>query len=215
MTANPRFAVAALSLTLGAFVLGCPANPPPKDRVQKDMAAANGEKTPDKLLARGRAFESVGDLVRAEQYYAAAIQEGADAKEVLPLLLRVCIDGRRYRVAIEYAEPYLKKHPADWKLRLVVAALYGGIGEPAIERAELEQVLAVNPNEATGHYALAVLLRDQYDDLVGADAHFREYLRLDPEGDHADEAKASLLKTITPKGEPAGPAPTPIEGGAP
>ena len=194
------------SMAAGAalFLMGCPANPPPKDQVQQDIAAANAEKTPDKLLARGKAFHQVGDLTRAEQYYAAAIQEGADPKEVLPLLLRVCIEGKRYRVAIEYAEPYLKKHPDDWKLRLLVAALYGGIGEPGTERAELEQVLAVNPNEATGHYALAVLLRDQYGDVVGADAHFREYLRLDPQGDHVDEAKAGLLKSITPVGEAGG-----------
>ena len=196
------------TLAVVAFtMLGCPANPPPKDQVQQDIAAANAQKTPDKLLARGKAFHQVGDYTRAEQYYAAAIQEGADPKEVLPLLLRVCIEGKRYRVAIEYAEPYLKKHPDDWKLRLVVAALYGGIGEPGVERAELEQVLAVNPNEATGHYALACLLRDEYGDVVGADAHFREYLRLDPQGDHVDEAKAGLLKTITPGGEAGGSAP--------
>jgi tetratricopeptide (TPR) repeat protein len=190
-----------LAFALPLFALGCPANPPPKDQVQQDIAAANAQKTPEKLFERGKAFHQVGDLTRAEQYYAAAIQEGADPKEVLPLLMRVCIEGKRFRVAIEYAEPYLKKHPADWKLRLLVAALYGGIGEPGVERAELEQVLAVNPNEPTGHYALAVLLRDEYGDVVGADAHFREYLRLDPQGDHADEAKAGLLKTITPGGE--------------
>jgi len=174
----------------------CPANPPPHDQVQKDIATVQQEKTPEKLLERGKAFHSVGDLTRAEQYYAAALQAGADEKEVLPLLMRVCIDGRRYRVAIEYAEPYLKKNPGDWRLRMLVAALYGGIGEPEIERAQLEQVLAVNPNEPTGHYALAVLLRDEYKDVVGADAHFREYLRLAPEGAHAEEAKASLLKSV-------------------
>jgi tetratricopeptide (TPR) repeat protein len=196
-----RRAHSLVVVLVSVFAAGCPANPAPKDQVQQDIVAANSEKTPDKLLARGRAFQSVGDLTRAEQYYAAALQEGANPKEVLPLLLRVCIEGKRYRVAIEYAEPYLKKHPDDWRLRLVVAALYGGIGEPNVERAELEQVLAVNPNEATGHYALAVLLRDEYGDVVGADAHFREYLRLDPQGDHADEAKAGLLKPVTPEGE--------------
>lgn len=185
------FAVAAASL-------GCPANPPPKDQVEKDIATIQGEKTPDKLVARGKAFQSVGDLTRAEQYFAAALQQGGDERVVLPLLLHVCIAAKRYRVAIEYAEPYLKKHPEDWRLRLVVAALYGGIGEPALERAHLEQVLAVNPNEATAHYALAVLLRDELDDPTGADRHFREYLRIEPAGAHADEAKASLLHTVPP-----------------
>jgi hypothetical protein len=45
------------------------------------------------------------------------------------------------------------------------------------------------------HYALAVLSRDE-NDPVGADKHFREYLRLAPNGPHAEEAQASLLESV-------------------
>ena len=47
-----------------------------------------------------------------------------------------------------------------------------------------------------GAETLAVILRDELHDAVGADRHFREYLRITPTGSHAEEAKGSLLKPV-------------------
>jgi len=168
----------------------------PEAKVAADMKVMREERSPELLLERGKAFHSVGDLTRAEQYYAAAINAGAPENKVLPLLLRVCVDSGRYRVGIEYSEPYLVKHPDDYRLRLVVASLYNAIGQPQNARTHLQIVLAANPDVATAHWALAVLLRDEFKDLVGADEHFREYLRIEPTGAHADEARGSLLKSV-------------------
>ena len=178
------------------FAFGCGAHPPPKNQVQKDLDAVAGERSSDKLFERGKAFHSVGDFTRAEQYYASALKAGAPPDKVLPLLLRACADSHRYRVAIEYAQPYLVEHPGDWRLRLVVATLYGAIGEKEEERLQLERALENHPNDATAQYAMATLLRDEYKDPVGADEHFREYLRLDPAGAHAEEASDGLLKSV-------------------
>jgi TolA-binding protein len=41
-----------------------------------------------------------------------------------------------------------------------------------------------------------VVLRDSSADLAAADAHFRDYLRLAPNGTHAEEARQSLLKDV-------------------
>jgi tetratricopeptide (TPR) repeat protein len=118
----------------------------------------------------------------------------------MPLLLKACIAEHRYRVAINYAEPELKKHPSDFHLRFLLASLYATIGETTTARGQLQRVIEEHPSYAPVHFALAVLLRDEEGDLVQADAHFREYLRLAPDGSHAEEARGSLLKL---KGDPA------------
>ena len=59
-----------------------------------------------------------------------------------------------------------------------------------------------------------MLLRDEFHDRAGADKHFREYLRVAPDGAHAEEAKGSLLKDVSdaPVAAPPTPvvAPTPV-----
>ena len=72
-----------------------------------------------KLIDRGKAFAEINDTTRAEQYFAAAIAAGADERQVIPLLLTVCAQDGRYRVAIQYAEAYLKGHPKDLRVRFV------------------------------------------------------------------------------------------------
>jgi tetratricopeptide (TPR) repeat protein len=166
----------------------------PEARVAAEIKTFQEEETNAKLIGRGKAFASVGDYTRAEQYLAAALEQGADPKEVMPLLLKVCVAERRYRVAINYAEPELKKHPSNFHLRFVLASLYATIGDTAAAHGQLQRVIEEKPSFAPVHFALAVLLRDEEGDLVQADSHFREYLRLDPDGSHAEEARGSLLK---------------------
>lgn len=153
------------------------------------------EHSRDKLLERGNAFAAVGDLTRAEEYLVAALDQGAPPKDVLPSLLDVCVRGGRYRSAIQHAENHLRKHPQDQSTRLVLGTLYAAVGESQNARHALEQVIDARPNDAHAHYVLAILARDG-DDPVSADEHFREYLRLEPNGSHADEARASLLKRM-------------------
>ncbi len=192
--------VASACAAIAASSFACA--PPKEGKVAREVRIARAENAPDKLVEKGKAFQEVGDLTRAEQYYAAALQSGASEKEVLPLLLRVCVQANRYQVAVEYAEPFLKRHPGDWRLRMVVASLQLAIGHPAVAREHYERVLEQNPDEPTAHYALAVLLRDELHDRVGADTHFRAYLRVLPDGPHAEEARESLLKPVVPTSEP-------------
>jgi len=192
-----RLAVAGLLLPALA---GC--TPKPGDTEASQINTVQAEETPDKLVARGRAFAMVGDLGRAEQYFAAALEHGGEPSVALPLLLRVCADARRYRAGIDYAEPQLKRHPDDHRLRFVVASFYATIGETVAARAELERIAHERPDFAAVHYALAVLLRDEAGDVVSADTHFREYLRIEPRGSHAEEARSSLLKLVDHSGVP-------------
>jgi tetratricopeptide (TPR) repeat protein len=170
--------------------------PPPGVQVKSDIRTMSNEQTPDKLIERGKAFASIGDLTRAEQYLAEALEQGGEPKVVVPMLLKVCVEARRYRAAIDYAENHLKKHPQDLNLRVLVGNLYAAIDEPLRAKECFEKVLEQRPDDADVHYALGVMERDSLKDLVQADRHFREYLRINPKGPHADEARGSLLKSV-------------------
>ncbi len=184
--------IAALLAGIGAA--GCAGKP--LDRVAHDVTIVREERTPDKLVARGMAFADVGDLVRAEQYLAAALDAGADPNVVLPKLLRVCITSGNHLAAINYAAPLLQRHPDDAHLRFVVAELRMVTGDAQGARADLEQVVELTPADPAPHFAYARLLKDKVGDPLAADREFRAYLRLAPEGDHAEEARASLLKVV-------------------
>ncbi len=168
----------------------------PAEKAQADMATFRKEATTDNLVDRGKAFAAVGDTTRAEEYLSAALDQGANPKEVLPLLLQVCVQTGRYRSAIQHAENHLRKHPEDVRTRFVLGTIYAAIGETKDAKSALEMVVAARPDEPSAHYALAVLARDSESDVVGADRHFREYLRIEPAGSHAEEARASLLKRM-------------------
>jgi tetratricopeptide (TPR) repeat protein len=183
--------------TLSWLIVGPTAcTPTPAARVKADMAVMKEEGGVDKLIDRGKAFMIVGDTTRAEQYFAAAIRAGADERKVIPLLLTVCAQDGRYRVAIQYAETYLKSHPNDLSVRFVLGTLYSAVNEPEPARDALSTVVEARPEDADAHFALGVLLRDAEHDYAGADRQFREYIRLKPRGAHAEEAEASLLKSV-------------------
>ncbi|HMJ10237.1 MAG TPA: tetratricopeptide repeat protein [Polyangiaceae bacterium] len=154
------------------------------------------ESAPELLLERAHAFASAGDYTRAEQYGNLALKRGGREQDVLPLLVEVCVRDMRYRAAIAYIEHHLRRHPREDRLRFVLAALHVGLGEIEPARETLERVIEQRPDHAGAHYALAVLLRDKLGSRALADAHFREYLRLDPAGPHVEEARVSLLERV-------------------
>lgn len=186
---------------------GCAASP--GAAVAADAKAARADQTPEKLAERGRAFAQMRDYTRAEQYLSAALDAGAPPAEVLPVLLKACIAENRFRAALTYAEPQLRAHPEDFRLRFVVASLYASIGDTVRAVDHLERVAASQPDLAEVHYALAVLLRDGANDPARADVHFREYLRLEPDGPHAPEARGALLTVVRPTKPDAAPADAP------
>jgi tetratricopeptide (TPR) repeat protein len=149
--------------------------------------------TMEQLVERGRAFAMIGDLTRGEQYLSAALQRGADPPDILPLLVHVCVEAGRYRVAAEYLRMYGAEEPESANAQLLYGSLEAAVGDREVARREYETLLRSHPDDSTGHYALAVLFRDAMGDPSSSDAHFREYLRLSPHGEHAAEARASLL----------------------
>ena len=194
--ARPSALAARVALGLVVVAGGSRCVPSPAAQVKADMAVMKQEGGAAKLLDRGKAFAAVGDTTRAEQYFAAAMSSGADERVAVPLLLTVCAQDGRYRVAIQYAEAYLKSHPSDLRVRFVLGTLYSAVNEPEAAREALGVVVDAKPEDADAHFALGVLLRDSDHDYAGADRQFREYIRLKPRGSHAEEAQASLLKGV-------------------
>jgi tetratricopeptide (TPR) repeat protein len=186
--------IVLLVAVLGASLPACVNDKTTRIRDAEETVRA--EQTPDKLVQRGKMFARLGDYTRASQYFSAALDAGADPHLVLPLLMRTYVVSQRFRLAIETGEHYLAKNPRDHYLRFLVATLYSAIDQPERARKHLERVVAQNPANAEAHFALAVLLRDRDRDWVGADHHFRQYLRLEPSGSHAEEARGSLLKSV-------------------
>jgi tetratricopeptide (TPR) repeat protein len=186
------FAVLGVALCLSAS--GCQKTK--GDEMQANLADFKKEQTADKLYARGQGFAAIGDWTRAEEYYSAALDAGGDPKRIVPPLLSVCIQGQKYRVAIQYGTNYLRTFPDDHATRFIVATLYIAVEEHELAKENLLIVLKRDPNNADAHFALAVALRDGENDYSAADKQFREYLRLSPSGRHAREANAGLLKVV-------------------
>lgn len=144
------------------------------------------------LFGLGREHAAQGDNLRAEQYFLAAQHAGYAETEILPRLLEVCVSSGRLRSALGYAEPYLRRHPQDFKLRHLVASIHFGLGDAARAYRELEGVLGEAPEHAPSQYLLAVIADEAFSDPEDARRYFQRYLKLEPHGDHAAEANSWL-----------------------
>lgn len=183
-------------LGLAVCLAGLPSCASAGSEAQARVEVARSEREPELLIRKARAYASIGDATRAEEYLNAARASGGDERKILRLLLEVCIGDRRYRGAIGYAENFLRRHPRDPDLRFLVATLHVALGNSQHALRELRTVVAESPRNVEARYVLAVVLRDELGDLDGADLEFREYLRLAPKGAHAEEANGSLLTRL-------------------
>lgn len=157
-------------------------------------AQVRHESSATELAKIGDAAAAVGDMTRAEQYYVASLKAGGDERRLVRRLLRVCAADRRYPVALDYAEQYLRHHPNDTEVMFVAASLYAASGERDPARSMLEAVLRKEPTWADAHYVLATVLREPGGDPGLADEHDLEYLRLSPDGPLAENARARLRR---------------------
>jgi tetratricopeptide (TPR) repeat protein len=149
--------------------------------------------TTEQMLEVARVLEQAGDTVRAEQYLRSALKEGADEKAILPRLLRLYVSDGQLRLAIDLAEQSLRQDPGDVTLRLFLGALHTAVGADVLAVEQYERVLSAAPDHADAHFALASILHDAGGESDRADRHFRAYLSLSPQGEHAAEARGLLL----------------------
>lgn len=180
-----RTSVVLLSLCLTA----CSAAPAAPATAETDPAAAA-----QALFERGVQFEKEGDSVRAEQYLAGALREGYDWEQALPPLLRVCLTGSRLRAGLNYATPYLKTHPDAVWLRYLIATVYLGLGQPVKAREHLLAIEGKAPYQARTQYLLGQTEWEGFGNEAAAEAHYREYLRIEPSGLNSREVSEWLTQ---------------------
>lgn len=182
-----------LSATLLVFTtFGCAST---QSNLKKDIEVIEHESRADRLIAQGDGYAALGDMTRAEQYFAAALRNGGEAGGLTRKLIAVCVADGRYPSALEHASDYLRKRPHDVEVHFAAAALKQALGDVEGARAGLVAVIEESPTLAEAHFALGVLEKQQ-GNVIDADASFRAYLDLAPNGEHAEEARAGLMKRV-------------------
>lgn len=183
LSVRPRLSVTAIAL----FLAGCGAANDPKIAAPSANADTRDAAA---FFADGREAADRGDAIRAEQYLSLALAQGYEPSVAIPLLLQVCIAGSHLRAALNHAEPYLRQHPNDQRLRYLVATIHLGLGQQEEARTDLEQLLRANADYADAHFLLGVLETDG--DENEARSHFLRCLELAPKGEHAPEVRSRL-----------------------
>lgn len=161
---------ASAQFLLVSALLGACASQPKLDPVSQPSAESDNPSATE-LLRLGREAARRGDAVRAEQYLALAIEQGGDARVVMPILLRACIKSSHLRTALNHAEPYLLANPEDDELRKLVATIHLGLGQTADARRELGLLLQRDENNPDAHYLLGVIASDH--ELPSARLHLQ------------------------------------------
>ncbi len=186
---TPHIALLSLLLLLVACSAQHPhrTTPPPSDPIASAPASL--------LRGQGLAYARRGDLVRAQQYLAAAQLKGFDPRIVVPELVKVCVAGSRLRAALLYAEPYLRRHPEDAGMSYVVGTIHIALGN--IQRASEHLTGALRGNEimVDAAFSLAVLAAKE-GKIEEERSHLQHYLELRPNGRFSVRAKVMLAKVI-------------------
>ncbi|HEY5961759.1 MAG TPA: tetratricopeptide repeat protein [Polyangiaceae bacterium] len=150
------------------------------------------QRSADELLHRGQTAARRGDVTRAEQYFALAIEKGADPRRVMPLLLRACLSNSHLRTALNHAEPYLLEHPEDESLRYLVATIHLSLGQVEAARRELGLLLSQNDSHADAHYLLGII--ESSGDVTEARKHFLAALERSKDREQRTELQSRLAE---------------------
>lgn len=181
-----------LLLITALFAVGCGATV----NKQTKNSGSSPLKDPALLVRQGEAFAADGDFTRAQQYFAAAIGAGGKSSVILPQLLKACIASGDLRLASEYAENELSRNPDDAHLRFLTGALEAQIGNRPVARDHLVRAATELKSDPRVQFSVATFFRDDMQDRFEADPYFRDYLKLAPKGEHAAEARGSLMERI-------------------
>lgn len=165
------------------------------EQVERDRKAVEHESSAEVLMRTGEAAAQLGDMTRAEQYLVAAMRAGGDQRRIVKQLLIVCAADRRYPVAIDYAEQYLRRNPNDTEVLFAAGSLHAATGSLDPARSMLMRVVRERPEWPEPHYVLATVLRE-YGSPDLADEHDLAYIKLSPEGPMAETARARLRRVI-------------------
>ncbi len=101
-------------------------------------------------------------------------------------------DRREYLKAISYYEKVLDANPKNNDVRTDLAIAYYYLGKVDKALDELGAVIANDPRHALAFYNRGIILWQGKNDLEGSIKSFEEYLKISPNGEFSDEAKANI-----------------------
>ena len=104
-------------------------------------------------------------------------------------------DGR-YPVAASYGEDYLRAHPNDTEFAYAVSTVYAATASYRTRERSSRASSASDPNRRCALRPRVGPPRQQGDALLDADQEYREYIRLEPNGQYAEAARSLLLKSV-------------------
>jgi len=185
--ARPGGLAPAAALVLVLSLAACGARQTPAPNPMNTTTAAE-------LFERGLRARDTGDTARAEQYIVAALERGYPADPGAVTLLEVCIESDRYDTALHYGRTFLVDRPDDWRLRYLVATLHSALGEHRRALEQAEQVIELQPDFAPAHMLVARVADGGLERPRLARRSWRRYLRLDPTGPHAADARRYLRR---------------------
>ena len=191
---RPQASAARVLLCCCVLALSAGCNRSSSSAITSDQAPglqSKGQNAAERSIDLARGWARSGESSRAEQYVLLAVEQGYDPARALHLLLQICVTSSQYRAALLHAEPWLRAHPGDARLRTLVAVVRGALGQAELATVELERVINGAPDHALAHYYSGIFYLDMGRVQKSAD-HFEHYLHLEPEGVHASEARAQL-----------------------
>lgn len=172
------------------LIAGCAGGP--KLGPASPASDAKDSRPASELVARGREAALRGDAVRAEQYLSLAIENGADRRVVLPMLLQACLRSSHLRAALNHADPYLLEHPEDETLRYLVATIHLGLGQVVPARRELGLLLQRRESNPDAHYLLGII--ESTGNVEAARIHFLAVIKYSNDEEQKIEVQSRLAE---------------------
>ncbi|MSP59184.1 MAG: tetratricopeptide repeat protein [Myxococcales bacterium] len=153
--------------------------------------------TPEVLVAEARGLAEAGRSSAAESLALGALKRGERARvpamvraEAYAVLGRAHYDQGSAKNAARYLDAALKLDRRNARACYQMAILHEERKARDVARKLMEEAVAADPSFADAHYELG-RLRSQAGDQAAADS-FEAYLRLEPRGAYADDARRGI-----------------------
>lgn len=147
---------------------------------------------PHNLLEEGRRYASVGEHLRAEQYFTAAVGQGASWDDVIVPLVEVCVQSGRLESALGYVRRHAKRHPLDPALHHLSAALALALRKWDIARNHVQHLEQADRLPAESLLFLGDYFQDRGTEPDRARRYYAAYLRAAPQGQRAPSIRVVL-----------------------
>jgi tetratricopeptide (TPR) repeat protein len=144
-------------------------------------------------LMLGTAYMDAGQLEKAESTLSKALSINTKAAEAYFALGEVYRQQKKYREGEKMLREGLKLHERSWQGHFTLGRLYWDMNEWVKAGREIAKTLQLKPDLAEAHLLGGnILLRARKNE--DALLEFEEYLRLDPKGKFAAQARETVAK---------------------